>query len=270
MTGGTTSVAALQSLVHGEVRRHPPHEPVEAECKTTLHVEVTTLEQRTWLIGWLDGQPAARVQAGTSLENALAELVTQVLRSDPVALSEDMGRLLDVIGGGQAASVRGVMLYGFEAFQTVTWTDEGAAWLPGVAFRLRRGLGPFHVGARVATAFGSPNVAARHRVTVAAIMEPEFAWFVSPRATSSFYLGASLGVSVLRVDSRPGADVEEHVIVWGAHLGVRLGVELLRASDWRLDVFAWATLPWFRTHAPDSSLVDAWTPSVSLGLGAAF
>ena len=57
---------------------------------------------------------------------------------------------------------------------------------------------------------------------------------------------------------------------WAVNLGLRAGVELFRASDYRLDLFAELTVPMMPTHKTESTLIDAWTPSGHFGVGVAF
>lgn len=260
-------------LIH-EVRRHPGHHPVEHGCSTTLRVEYIHTGSTGYLTGFLDGQVPARVEVSkpAELAGAIPPLVARVLGSDPLSLAQDAAAYLDALSRTDSALRQGAMLYGLEAFQTVIRGQGGADYLPGLALYLRRGLGSFAVGARGAVSFlpASPGVGERPKTTLVALLEPGFAWFASPAGRTSFYLGASGGVGVLRYAASSAEVVDEEITAWGFVLGARLGVEMFRATDWRFDVFASATLPLFISQSRETALVDVYAPAAHGGLGIAF
>jgi hypothetical protein len=81
----------LKQLVSSEVGRHPSHRVVEANCQSRLVVELFQTSGTRCLTVQLDGEIPDRSTITNDAEVAskLAESVTQVLRSDPMHLSED-------------------------------------------------------------------------------------------------------------------------------------------------------------------------------------
>ncbi len=51
---------------------------------------------------------------------------------------------------------------------------------------------------------------------------------------------------------------------------LRGGIEVMRTTDARLDVFAQGTIPVFFTRDTDAGVMDAWVPSLTVGAGLAF
>ncbi|MFT5434969.1 MAG: hypothetical protein ACI9OJ_005685 [Myxococcota bacterium] len=266
---------ALRAFAVGEVRRHPAHEVVEQDCARALNIEVLTIGSRRYVTGWLDGQVPARIELKTSepVEARLPDLVSRVLGSDPVVLADDMDLYLARIADSGLTSAGGVMLWGIEVFQTLSaGTSEEVDALPGIAIRLRRELGAFTVGARGAVSFFPMTIHAGERTRLIALMqiEPEFTWMTNPDGATSVYLGASLALAVHHFEGRPDDGGEESVTKLGVSVGARLGVELLRTSDFRLDLFAQVALPLFVSNSDESTIIDQWTPAGHLGMGVAF
>ncbi len=282
---------AFRLLVEAEVLRSPTHrvdcaqrcpdaDPLglgtSAGCAVVLQLDVVDLDllgqRRRSVTAWLTGQSPHRldVPPDASLEGLLSEAIVHALATDPRAVMADE-EALEAALGKEVAAVRGVMSYGVEVAETTLWVGEEATWSPALALRIRRGLGAFHVGGRLRVAFlpVEPGESATPVPTVNAAFEPEFAWFVSPEANTSFYLAGGLGVNVLRFDGRD-SEGRSSLVDWGVHLTGRVGVEFLRVADVRADLFASATLPWFVTDHSASKLVDDWTPSVEVGFGVAF
>jgi len=260
-------------LVH-EVRRHPGHHPVDDACATTLSVEYIRTARTGYITGFLSGQVPARVAVKKrgDLEDAITSLVSKVLDSDPHSLAQDAAAYLDALSKTESSLRMGTMLWGIEAFQTVIRGEGGVDYLPGLAMNLRRGLGAFSVGARAAVSFllSESDLAERPTTTLLVLLEPGFAWFASPKGRTSFYMGASGGVSVLRYAGHTAEQGDHGMTEWGFVLGARMGVELFRASDWRFDVFVSGTVPLFISRSRETTLVDVYAPSAHAGLGIAF
>lgn len=273
-----TVLDGLEALVADEVRRHPSHVPAKgADCATTLHVDLAEVAleggSRRVATVYLDGQVPHRDELGVAatFKDHLEALVSAALGTDPAALMESDAALADALSGVESRPVAGEMAYGVEVGQATSFLDGTAQFSPALALRVRRGLGEFHVGGRLRVAFlpVSPVLGGAAVPTVNVVLEPEFAWFVSPDAVTSFYLAAAFGVSVLRYDGYVDGD-RSPVVDWGVHTTARMGVEFLRVADVRLDLFASATLPFFATNSDQSTLVDSWTPTLEVGFGVAF
>ena len=272
-----SAMEGIEALVRDEVRRHPSHSPVSEGCEATLNVELVELTldggKRRVATVYLDGQTPHRRELGSAETFAehLELLVSAALGTDPQRVMEDDRSLADALGVVESRPLAGEMLYGVEVGQASLFRGGEATFSPALSVRIRRGLGEFHVGARLRAAFMpvEPTADGAPVATVNVALEPEFAWFVAPDAAISFYLAAAVGITVIRYDGYEDGR-SDALVDWGVHATARMGVEFLRTADFRLDLFASATLPWFVTDSEASLLVDDWTPTVEVGFGVAF
>jgi len=96
---------------------------------------------------------------------------------------------------------------------------------------------------------------------------------LSTQSTQSFYISSGFGAQLLAYKGRldpKNAGSEESAYRLGATFSLRVGYRLFRASNFDLDLFTQGYLPLFMTRDPDSSLVDAYTPSFVAGVGVGF
>lgn len=264
----------LRQLVTSEIRRHVYHRPAESDCEQTLFVEFSKFEQMVYVTAYLDGQVPARatVMIGKPVDEALTKVISAALKSDPVAWLSDTPKLIDSVLASDVGLLRGVMLYGMEAFQAIALVKDNAAFLPGFALRFRREWGQVSVGARASFAF---SLAESQRIDEPVFrwlttMEPEFSWYATPNSMNSFYLGACLGVGVLQVDGiSPTGVADSSTDVW-LTLGGRIGWEFLRSQDFRFDAFVQVNAPLDRTQSDDGQIIDAYTPWMQLGGSVSF
>ncbi len=261
---------AFQAFATSEVRRYSEYVPVDSECERTLHLEHIALDAQVYWTGYLDGQVPARyaITQKQNSEATLSRVITAVLKSDPAGLLEDTGQFLNVALRSDVGLQRGVMLYGIEGFQTLTMVGAEANFLPGIALRIRRGIQNFYVGIRAGTSFGPlNNVGKETDLTLVTTFEPEAGWIASDDKNTSFYVGGSLGLTIIRFErDQPERGKESDTRV-GLSFGARAGVEFLRQLDYRMDAFVQLNLPVFFT---ETNLVEGYTPSVHMGLGVAF
>jgi hypothetical protein len=262
--------APFQAFAMSEVRRHTEYIPVESECERTLHLEHIDMDGQRYWTGYLDGQVPARY-AITQKQNSqatLSRVITAVLKSDPAGLLEDTGQFLNVALRSDIGLQRGVMLYGFEGFQTLTMVGTDANFLPGIGLRIRRGIENFYVGIRAGTSFGPlNNVGAETDLTLVTTFEPEAGWIANDDKNTSFYVGGSVGLTIIRFERNQPERGKESDTRVGLSFGARAGVEFLRHLDYRMDAFVQLNLPVFFT---ETNLVEGYTPSAHLGLGVAF
>lgn len=268
----------MTALVESEVRRLATHTlATGGECEATLVVELVEVAldggKKRVATAYLDGQTPHRRELGSAetFSEHLEYLVSAALGTDPRRLMADDVALEDTIALVENRPMAGEMLYGVEVGQATAFLASGASFSPSLAVRVRRGLGPFHIGARLRAAFlpVEPIRGGDPVPTVNVALEPEFAWFVSPDAAISFYLAAAIGISVIRFDGFVG-DEEQRLVDFGVHSTVRIGTEFLRTADFRVDAFASVSLPWSATDSENSPLLDEWTPTMEVGFGVAF
>lgn len=274
----TGDAQGMTALVEAEVRRLATHTLATGEdCEATLVVELVEVAlaggKKRVATAYLDGQTPHRRELGSAetFSEHLEYLVTTALGTDPRRLMSDDVALEDTIALAENRPMVGEMLYGVEVGQATAFVASGASFSPSLAVRIRRGLGPFHIGARLRAAFlpVEPIRGGDPVPTVNVALEPEFAWFVTPDAAISFYLAAAIGISVIRFDGWVD-DEEQRLVDFGVHSTVRIGGEFLRTTDFRFDVFASVSLPWSSTDSDNTPLIDEWTPTVEVGFGVAF
>ncbi len=265
----------LEHLVKSEVARHPTHVVVERDCRTTLEVELIEIAEGRFLTGRLGSQVPyrVRIEGEGGLAPALEELLRVVLHNDPVLL-EGPKRQSFLAGSVDELRRKGQNLYGIEAFEWIAPVGGRLAELPGAALRIRRELSPFYVGVRIGAAFrlgGAQRFELRPTADVAA--DAEIGLFASPFSDTSFYASALVGIEHQRyVGPAPllGEGATGDALQTGLSFGLRGGVELLRTTDARFDLFAQLFAPVFVAHDIDGGVIHAWVPSAMLGAGVAF
>ncbi len=259
-----------------EIRRHDGFAALEGQtgCQISLRLEYLVLGSRGVLTGRLIGQVPTRadVDGLDALPDAISEMIARLLDSTPQSMEANLGRFLDRAYRRSARLARGSYLFGVEGYQLVVRAPGGASYLPGLAVRLRRERGRWAVGVRggVALRLGSDVGTGPPRIGLVGSVQPEVAWFFDPEGTASTYVSGSIGAQVIRAIGRDPAGAFEAVPVFGAATHLRAGVELLRHTDHRIDLFAAAEIPFFVTESVETDLISYWTPSVVMGMGVAF
>jgi hypothetical protein len=223
-----------------------------------------------FLTARLDGEVPAREAVGPGgMGKALEHLITVVLHNDPRQLEGPERD--DWIGRTRAAFLRrGTMSVGVELYETSAIVDGRLQALSGVALSGRRELDRIHLGLRVgaASAFEAPHD--RLTLTQEFLGQLELAAYGSAEADTAGFAAIALGLDVQRFQAPdPGAasNALQSVTSAGAALGLRGGVELLRTTSTRFQLFAQVLLPAFVSHDADRALVSQWTPTLSLGVG---
>ena len=260
----------FRAFAQSEVRRHTSHTVVESDCVRTLHLEYLDLNGATYWTGYLDGQVPARypITDEQDSQETLQRVITAVLRNDPAGLLEDTTQFISAALRSDVGLQKGVMLYGFEGFQTLTMVGSEANFLPGVSVRIRRGMENFYVGVRGAASFGPlNNASADGDLTLVSSFEPEAGWIAADHKNTSFYLGGSIGLTIIRFERDHPSDGKNTDTRVGLSFGARAGVEFLRHLDYRMDAFIQLNLPVFFT---ETNIREGYTPSLHAGLGFAF
>jgi hypothetical protein len=262
----------IERLVKSEVARHPTHVVVDEDCRTTLEVELIEVHEGRYVTGRIGSQVPHRVRVTTDLLPALQELLTVVLHNDPLTLEgpRNESRLSATL---DQLRRKGNNLYGMEVFEWLAVANGHLLQMPGVAVRVRREFGALQIGGRIAGAWAIDRSAATLHPVGYFAGHAELAAFSSARADTAVYASGLIGVEHQRFEG-PAPSLGPNVVD-GAHatllsLGLRVGVELMRTTDARLDVFAQPTFPIWKTHDIDGEVIDAWVPSLTLGAGLAF
>lgn len=268
-----------KKLVLSEVGRHPSHQLVEANCQSRLRVELFQTNGTRYLTVQLDGEVPDRTTIANDPEVGpkLAESITQVLRSDPMHLSEDPEKWSAMERASRSVMVRGTNTYRLELFETMARTDNNVAFAPGIGIGFARGADQWQVSARLHLAGDSSGISGTERaLRLATGMDLGVIWQASRRAPTSGYLGAGAGLTVLRFaglldpnDKNSQTDLK----AWRPVVNLRAGIRFLRIYDFDADAFIQGNIPLWATKQVDDDLwgkTGVWTPMLQVGVGVGF
>lgn len=263
---------ALARLVASELDRHPTHRaaPEGGPCLSHLRVELVEVGGERYLTGRINAQVPHREPVTGDLASALSDLLRIVLHSDPLRL-EDPARADWLRSQKRLMQRRGVTLFGVEAFQTGGAPGDRLTALPGLALTARREVDRWHLGVRLAGAY-APFDAEHLRLVGQVSAHLELSYFLSDEATASPFASVLLGLEHQRFrgPSPVSGDRQRGATATGFGAGLRAGVEMFRAHDMRMLVFLQGNLPAFTASDAEGEVVDAWVPTFSAGVGAAF
>lgn len=264
---------AFRKLVEDELAHHPTHRLVTEACASQLTVELFTVAGVRYLTARVNQEVPVRfaVKGAHELDDKLSEALRQVLRNDPVYLAEDLSRLSAVWRSGTNLLRRGVNRYRLELFELVGSGGSNAVFASGGAFTVARGIDHVQVFARLEVA-GSPSSPRDGSVTLRVLAGGDlgFLWEASARANATVYVGPAVGLHYARFEGwQNGAEATPaNAILFS--VAARAGARFLRFYGFDIDLFAQAHFPLYKTHDPDSTLVDAYTPYAMIGLGVGF
>jgi hypothetical protein len=265
--------ASFRKLVDDELAHHPSHHVVTTGCLSGLAVELFTVAGARYLTARVNQEVPVRfaVRSARELEDKLSEALRQVLHHDPIYLAEDLPRLNAVWRAGANLIRRGTNRYRVELFEVVGSGGRNPVFASGGAFGVTRGVDHLQLFARVAGA-GSPRGLGDDRVVLRALVGADLGclWEASARANTTFYLGGGVGIHYLRFEGKQDGRELAPVDMALFSVAVRTGIRFLRFYAADLDLFAQLHLPLYKTADPDSTLLDAYTPYVMVGLGVGF
>jgi len=273
-----SQLASFEKLVRSEVARHPSHQITEGSCESHLTVELFVFQGTTFLTVQLGGQVPERrpIPDPKEVARELSAAMTLVLGNDPVALSADPARFGAMERATHSVLVRGRNAYQLELFERVARTHHNLAMAPGVGFALRRGADQWAVFARGSLASSPFGVAGTdHSLVLSAGADAGALYETSRRSATSPYLGAGLGLMLLRFEGRldqADSDRAQTVTDLGATVNLRAGLRFLRTLDVSAELFTMVQLPLFVTKEVDHPLFGdgVYTPMLEVGVGIGF
>ena len=266
--------AGYQRLLESELRHHPTHRVVRRGCASKLRLEYIQLDRSAYLTGQLGAGIPHRVKVARTadLPQKIREVVAFLLKREPVFLVEHLATS-GLLGRPALTLIKhGVYLFGLELSQLLVWTDTTLSFLPGAALRFRRAVDRWYLGARVSFAYNPdrlPRALDQHFIRLYGTARVEAGVYFTRDAPASLYLSGLVGVDYFQVFGPVAGTSKDTVIAMGT-ASLRLGVELLRLYAVRLDVFAMVSLPFHKVRDMDSSVINAYVPSLQLGCGVAF
>lgn len=277
--------AGVRTLIESELRHHPSHAVVPSGCESTLRVEVFSTLGVRYVTARVNQEVPVRHAFSTprELADALSEALRQVLQHDPVYLARDLNRLNVVWRTASNLLRRGHNTYRIEGFQFVSGVPgQGAVFAGGAAFSVSRAIESVGISLRVYGAgspggpgarAGLPDGGEPPKLRVVTGGDVGLSFDLMPRRRTSLYLGPGFGVSYQRYEGftgsvgAPQAATAEVVL---ASLVLRAGVRFLRVNAFDCDAFVQGYIPFTRARDPDTTLVDAYTPMLQLGMGVGF
>jgi hypothetical protein len=266
--------AGVRKLVEDELMHHPTHRLVAAGCASQLAVELFSVAGTRYLTARVNQEVPVRfaVKGARELEERLADALRQVLGNDPVYLAEDLSRLNAVWRSGTNLLIHGNNRYRLELFELVLGSSGvNAMFASGGAFTVARGLDHVQVFARLELA-GAPSTARDGTVSLRIVAGGDlgFLWELSARANATLYFGPGVGLHYARFEGwQNGAEATPANVVLFS-VAARAGARFLRFYRFDVDVSVQAHFPFYKTHDPDSPLVDSYTPYAMIGLGVGF
>jgi hypothetical protein len=268
-----------RKLVLTEVARHPSHQVVDNDCQSRLRVDLFSASGSRYLTAQLDGEVPDRSAIANDAEVGpkLAESVAQVLRSDPMHLSEDPQKWSAMERASRSVLVRGMNTYRLELFETMVRTDTNLAFAPGIGIGFARGADQWQVSARLHLAGDWSGINGTDRaLRLASGMDLGILWEASRKANTSGYLGAGAGLTVLRFAGLldPNDKTSQvDLTAWRPVVNLRAGVRFLRIYDFDADAFVQGSIPLWATKQVDDDLwgkTGTWTPMLQVGVGVGF
>lgn len=268
-------LAGLRKLVRDELGHHPTHRQVERGCRSLLQVELFDVDRVWFLTARINKEVPIRfaVKRKEELGQRVREALRRVLKNDPIHLAEDIQSYSAAQRAVRSVLKGGRNTWRMELFETVISGGDNAAFASGGAFSVTRGSASWYVFARLYACGAMGGTTGTDRaLRLLAGGELGLSYELFARELTTPYLSAGLGAQVLHYEGRlraGDADLES-ATVKGGTFSLRAGARFFRASDFELDIFVAGYLPLFSTNDPDSLLMDAYTPSLQLGMGVGF
>jgi hypothetical protein len=272
-------ISRYRRLLELEVMRHPRHIAVRDKCESFMQVEYVPLPYKGYLTGQIDNRAPYRlvVKREEQLVKKFTTLVKVLLESEPISFLDPTKRRYWLSDEIHWFVRRGWNSYEIGFLHLFIRSGRGLVSAPGVAFRFFRGLDIWNVGLQAIFAFDLGGLTGRiNRIQLSMYTSLEFQWtyILSPLANISLYFSiipASFQLFQFEGMIDYGDTIKDETttdLVFS--FGGRIGIEFLRISDLRFDIWIGGYLPTHKTHDPDSELVNAWTVSFLLGAGIQF
>lgn len=267
-----------QRLLVSELRHHPTHVVVTQGCSARLEMEYIQLDKAGYLTGRLRGGVPHRIKVARvgDIPSKLKEMVAFLLKHEPVYLVENLATSGLLSRPKQTVLSRGRNFFGLELYQLLLWSKSDLSPLAGAAFRFRRTTERWFLGARAEFAYRPaplPTTLEGNVFRMYGSAQVEAGLNLFPDAAVTPYVSGLAGVSWYRVHGTieyQGEPVTDELTSVLFGVSVRVGVELLRLADVRLDIYAMVNVPLHKTKSADSRVIDAYTPSLQLGCGVSF
>jgi hypothetical protein len=237
------------------------------DCESELRVELIRVGKRSYLNAQLGEQVPHRVEVEhADYAAALEELLTIVLHNDPHRLRgpSDAG-----VVGESFGKLRqdGHNVYAVELLETLGLARGARNFVPAIAFHLRREIGVVQFGARLSAGGLLAGTSQEEALRGYGALHLTGALFTSPRASSSAYAGLLLGVQHAWFETQVDSSTDAAT---GLDFGVRGGVEWLRQTSLRAELFCELRTTVFMADPEDLEHIPRVLPLLALGVSVGF
>ena len=261
----------FRRLVVSELDRHPTHRSVTENCESHLKVEYIEVGDSQFVTGRINTQVPHREPVGEAgLPEAISRMLRVVLHNDPVRLEGPKQR--GWLGSRLHELRSGWTMFGIEAYQVSAILAGDYSGIPGIALQARREVARWHLGVRLGVAWQIGDLPSDLSLVGNVSAQMQAAWFWDAKADHSFYSTIVLGLEYQRFNG-PSRFLEGRETIYtklGFAPGLRVGAELFRTTNARMDIFTQAILPAFMAHDEENEIIDAWVPTFSFGAGMVF
>jgi hypothetical protein len=268
----------LRKLVQNELARHPSHEVVPSDCRSSLDVELFEAGGARYLTAQLEHEVPVRyvVREPAELGDRVSDALRLVLHNDPAYLAEDVTHLTELQRLGHSVTVWGRWMFRAEVFELAAAGGNSGVFAPGLGLMMTRGAANWQVFARLYGA-GKPLASAgsARDLPFAAGFDGGLTYEFFDKSFASPYLSTGLGVQYLRFTGPDSVNKTQsaYASLAGVALSVRAGVRFFRWHSFDVDLFAQGYLPVSTATDIDGVLFGesgGYTPSVQVGLGVGF
>jgi hypothetical protein len=204
----------------------------------------------------------------------LEQGIPEVLHSAPVYLQKNISQYSRAARARHAVVVTGHNIFRLEVMQAAVRGEHGVSFAPGAAFGFSRGSRRIRVGGRV-HAVGAPETAEEgdSRLRLGVGLDAGAAFEFNEDRPVSGYVNGGAGLSFLRFEGSIDNDVYTTNDVL-FQVFARIGVRMLRLTDFDLDLFVCGYLPVHPVRDPETPMFGGnhhtFTPSVQVGIGVGF
>lgn len=269
-----TNIEGYRRLLIDEIHHHKTHKVVERNCESVLFMEYIKLDTTGYLTGRIgNGIPhRVKVKSKARIPAGIREVVTILLKNEPVYLVKNLETSGLLKRRPQSLLKHGHNFYGVEFFHMWMWAGKSFPALPGAAFRFRRTVDRWFVGARASFAYRPariPEFPDGYAVKFFGSGKIEVGVNFFRDSFATLYLSGLMGVEFLQVYGTVNS-VRDSLTTALASASLRVGVEILRYYSIRVDMFGMINLPLHKTKDIDTRVIDTYTPSAMVGCGVAF
>lgn len=259
-----------------ELAHFPSHIESATNCETTLRVEVFRFSESQHVTLRMTGEVPVRYAYDTAedLVHKLKKGLRLILGTDPVFLKENISQYSETQRAMHSLRLQGTTRFRIELFESVTRTGKGASFGPGIGAGLYKGSNNLYIFSRIHASMQLPG--ASHNLIerpIAVGLDAGFNWEFNQLKPVTGYIGAGVGLLFLRLrgEVKQQEETVNSVLAQGFF---RIGVRMFRLTNFDMDIFTSAYLPFYPASDVDATMLGnsgrTYTPHVQMGLGVGF